>query len=264
MLNLIKVLTTLAAFALSPARAQVCAHRIYFLPQSHAPNGIANADLTPSDRLEVAQSQLQIANFLDRFPQLDVFSEQATTEDMSVDQLDAETIIKLKQMMNTTFPRGLNIDPKTLNAEQIQKLVDNGGETIQMMRGRLETIHRVLQDQATDDRIFKPVLNFFATHPKGSAYPPHIARAIYGEREREALNQIRSFLAAHPERRDVALLFGKHHNFSFYRDLFPPECIVVPPEFRAEWTGQYRVGPEGFSPEVMRTGVLPTGPGAAR
>jgi hypothetical protein len=55
-------------------------------------------------------------------------------------------------------------------------LIDNGGEVIQMMRGRLSTIHRVLEDKQTDDRIFGPIMQWFSSHPSGSPYPPEIAR----------------------------------------------------------------------------------------
>jgi hypothetical protein len=252
-----KVLTVAGAIALSSAHAEVCKQRIFFLPQSHDVQNIPNAALAESDRREVAESQLKIVNYLERFPQRAVFSEQATTDDLDVSQFEPEMLAQLKSMISNVFPRGYNLDPKSLNEVQIKKLVDNGGEVIQMLRGRLSKIHRVLEDKETDDRIFEPILQWYSSHPKGSPYPPEIARLIYGAREEEALRQIVKHFAANPHEREAVIIFGTNHSFSFYPDIFPPQCIEVPQEFRPEWTGRFRVGPEGFSPEVMRSGVLP-------
>lgn len=167
-------------------------------------------------------------------------------------------------MIAGVFPRGYDIDLQTLNEAQVKKLVDNGGEFIQMMRGHLSTIHRVLQDKQTADRIFSPINQWFSSHPSRSPYPPEIARLIYGAREEEALKQVVKYFASNPQERDAVLIFGSNHNFTFYTEIFPPKCIVVPPEFRNARGGQFRVGPEGFSPEVMRSGILPKGSDAAR
>jgi hypothetical protein len=209
--------------------------------------------------MEVADSQLKIIDYLDRFPQRPVFSEQATIEDLEDSQFTPETRKKLKAMIDGIFPQGYAYRPtQRLNETQVEKLVNNGGEVIQVMRGRLSKIHRVIEDKATDDRIFGPVLQWFSSHQRGTSYPTEIAKLIYGAREEEALKQIVKYFSANPKEHDAVIIFGKNHNFSFYPGIFPPECIVVPPEFRTDWQGRFRVGPEGFSSEVMRTGFLPS------
>lgn len=257
MRTLLIFLTVVGAFTFTSANAEVCRQRIYFLPQSHDVKNIPNAALADSARRDVAKSQLKIVNFLDRFPQSPVFSEQATTTDLDSSQFTPAVLAQLKAMIDGVFPNGYTLNPENLNEEQVKKLVDNGGEVIQLMRGRLSTIHRVLEDKQTYDRIFGPTLQWFSAHPSGTPYPPEIARLVYGAREEEALKQIVKYFAANPRQYNAVIIFGSNHNFSFYPDVFPPQCILVPPEFQKNWEGRYRVGPEGFSPEVMRTGVLP-------
>lgn len=255
--TLFKILTVAGIFSfVCPAGAQVCQQRIYFLPQTHDVQNIPNVVLPIEAYVEVAESQLKIVNYLDRFPRRPVFSEQASTASFDVSQFTPKVRAGLETMIRGVFPAGYDLDPRSLNEAQAKKLVDNGGEFIQMMRGRLSTIHRVLEDKQTGEEIFAPILEWYSAHPKRTPYPPEIARLVYGEREREALKQVVKYFAANPKEHEAVLIFGKNHNFSFYPDIFPPQCVVVPSEFQEDWDGQFRAGPEGFPPQEMRTDAL--------
>lgn len=82
--SIYKILILMGFFTCTALNAEEdCKHKIFFLPQSHDVQNIPNAGLANSARQEVAASQLKIVNYLDRFPQRPVFSEQATTKSMT-------------------------------------------------------------------------------------------------------------------------------------------------------------------------------------
>ncbi len=230
-----------------------CPHRIVFLPQSHAPDEDYYASRSNDEMNEqVAISQLKVADYIERFPGVPVFSEQAGDEDFSLNKIPREKSIALRSYYSSIFPRGLP-SSSTMTDQQKQKLIDYGGDFVQVIRGKLPLIHKVVEDEETSNRLFAPIKEWFATRPPTNVpYPPEIGRLVYGEREKQALIQITKYFQNNGRQRDAILVYGANHNFGFYSEIFNPECIIVPPEFRLDWGGRFRAGPGGF-PEKAAT-----------
>lgn len=250
-LSKILTLVSLICFYLPGAGATAtCPHRVVFLPQSHAPD----EDYYTSDRNvemdeQVANSQLRIADYIERFPGVPVFSEQAGYRDFSLSTIPREKTAALRSYFSSIFPRGLPTS-SMMTAQQRQKLIDNGGDFVQLIRGKLSIIHKVVEDEETSNRLFAPINKWFASRPPANVpYPPEIGRLVYGEREKQALIQINKYFQNNPGQRDAILVYGANHNFGFYPEIFNPECVIVPPEFRSAWTGWFREGPGGFTQE---------------
>lgn len=228
--------------------AKECQHRVIFLPQVHTADELTGARIAEEQSNQVAASQLKIANYIERFPNVPIFSEQAAARDFSIGTVPQVQRAALRQMYDRQiFPRGLPENPDSLNVVQRQKLIDNGGDFVQVILGRTQILHRVVEDEKALNDIFDPIRRWHRSKPSVNAsYPPEIGRLVYGARERAALSQIQKYFTANSSQRDVILIYGRNHNFSFYPEDFSPECIIIPPEFRADWNGQFRSGPEGF------------------
>ena len=224
-----------------------CKHRIVFLPQTHAADKLTGAQTSEDQNNQVAASQLKIANYIERFPQVPVFSEQAESRDFSWEMLPQDKRAALRSYFNQIFPQGLPENPYRLTDIQKQKLINNGGDFVQLIRGRVSFLHRVVENEEALNKIFDPIKSWFNTHPaRYVAYPPEIASLVYGARERAALSQVRNYFSQNPTQKDVVLIYGSNHNFTFYSEDFHSECIVIPPEFQSDWNGRFRSGPEGF------------------
>lgn len=241
-----------SSFQALAERSSTCRHRIFFLPQSHAADALTGAQLTQSELDLVAASQLRVAQFLERFPDLPVFTEQAAAQNFSWNMVSADQRSRIKNMYDRLFPRGLPSSPYELSEMQRKKLIDNGGDFVQLIRGKTSILRKVVENEEELNRIFNPIKQWFSTNPpRDIAYPPEIGRLVYGARERAALSQINNYFVQNPQQKHVILIYGANHNFQFYSDLFPPHCIHVPSEFLPHWDGRYRAGAEGFHPAAI-------------
>lgn len=253
-IKIVSVFYMLTSFAFANAQANECKRRIIFLPQSHAADELTGAQTSEVKNSEVAASQLKVASYIERFPQIPVFSEQAADKDYSWDMVPADKRAELRSTFNQVFPAGLPGSPHALTDSQKQKLVNNGGDFVQLIRGRVSVLHRVVENRADLDAIFNPIKSWFSTHSSHSvSYPPEIGSLVYGAREKAALTQIQNYFSKNTSQRDAILIYGSNHSFRFYPDQFPPECIVIPPEFQNDWKGRFRAGPEGFPNATNKT-----------
>lgn len=236
-----------------------CNHKIIFLPKSHAIDSMTALDSTQEIDNQVASSQFKIANFIEnKFPKTPIFTEQASANDFSLEQIPSDKREALKKYYLTIFPTGLPEKFSDLNDIQKKKLVDNGGEFVQLIRGKAQQLHRVIEDKSELESIFGPIQEWFKSNPsRDKSYPPEIAEHVYGKREQAALNQVNKFFQTHPDEHYVILIFGSNHNFNFYPEQFPSSCISIPSEFQDDWKGRYRVGPEGFSQTKTNTDITP-------
>ncbi|HRO66949.1 MAG TPA: hypothetical protein PL182_05245 [Pseudobdellovibrionaceae bacterium] len=246
------VLTLVLLFSSAWSEAQNCERKIIFLPQTHAPDEMASPAPDPDLDLEIASSQLKVAQYLEKFPKTPVFSEQAAGNDFSMKLVPKETVKALRQLFaEQIFPHGLPGSPSRMTKIQRQKLIDNGGDFVQLIRGRADIIHKVVGNQDELNEIFDPIQKWFKQNRPGTPYPPKIGALVYGARERAALVQINEHFALNPESKKVILIYGQNHSFKFYEDLFPSECIHIPPDFQADLRGRFRTGPEGFSIQAL-------------
>lgn len=258
------ILTAVSAFwPMAQASAAQCKQRITFLPQTHAVDamtGITDGNLRLDD---VAGSQLKIAQYLERFPRRPVFTEQLTEFDVNFSEAPSEERARLRDLMNTIFPYGLPQSAALLNQKQKEKLRDNGGEFIQMMRGQLQVLHKVVANKVELERLMSPIRDWFKTSPDLTReYPLKIRKLMWEAREKAALVEIKRYFERNPSDRDVILIYGANHSFDFYADVFPPECIRVPSEFQGDWNGRFRTSPTSFADETQ--GVTSSGASAAR
>jgi len=229
------------------AQANECKHRLIFIPQTHKLDSMVNATLDESSKRRVAESQLRIANFIDEYPDIPVFSEQVSTEDFILSSLDPAMRAQGEQMVQALFPAPLITDPAQLTSAQVDLLYKRGAGFIQMFRGKTQHIHRVFENQAENDLIVNQLKAWFATNPDlEKGYPPEIAKLTYEDRERALLRQVNKFFAANPQERDVLVIFGANHSFMFYDDLFPSDCLLIPKVFTSFWTGAHRKNSLGF------------------
>ncbi|MBK7844604.1 MAG: hypothetical protein IPJ71_13090 [Bdellovibrionales bacterium] len=253
-INLISFFYVLTSFALTAANADECKHRIIFLPQSHPPPEFAGVKMSDSQKNKIVESQLKVASYIGRFPQVPVFSEQVKDKDVSLDMLPADVRAGLKSYYNRIFPRGLPESPDALTDIQKQKLVDNGGEFVQLIRGRASVLHRVYENREASDEINDPIKRWLRTHDSSTdSYPPKIGSLVYGAREKAALTQVQNYFSQNAAQRDVILIYGSNHSFRFYPEQFPSECVIIPSEFQQDWAGRFRSGPEGFPSATAKT-----------
>lgn len=230
----------------SAAGAQECDHRVIFLPQTHPADEMTGVEMSESQNNLVAASQLKIARYIEQSPGIAVFSEQMSAKDLSLDLVPPDRAAALRALFDEIFPDGLPDNPYLLSDAQRKKLIDNGGDSVQLIRGKVDVLHRVVENKDDLDAIFNPIKNWFAANPGSGNYPAEIGSLVYGARERAALGQIQSYFSQNPDEQDAILIFGANHSFTFYPEQFPPECVVVPAEFQADWLGRRRSGPEGF------------------
>lgn len=225
-----------------------CEHEIVFLPQSHAiDQEFFDFDVSYTEIDSVVASQLRTGHYIEDNKGVAVFSEQVVANDLDIAYLNFEDLNELKQKYTKLFPTGLPQDISELSDLQKREIHDNGAEFMEMIFGNLDKIYRVTPDQKTLDDLMKPIIAWYKGGLlEGKETPLAIEFLKYGKRERLALEQVNKYFANYPEKRRVILMFGAKHSFSFYPDLFPPECVYVPQSFMPYWSGKNRVGPYGF------------------
>lgn len=240
---------TLTSVLPSLALAIECQHRILFVPQSHpVDENLTDHILTAEEKDSVAASQLKIAKLIERFQGVAVFTEQAGDEDYSLDSVSPESYAASKSAVRQAFPFGIPQKAEDLTFLQRQIFIEKGGGIIQLLRGKLNVLRRVIANEKAYREIFDPIQKWLETKPSiDESYPPEIGQLVFGARERAALTQIKKYFAKNPDQIYAILILGANHNLSFYTDIFPDECITLPQEFREDWTGRDRSGPEGFS-----------------
>ena len=217
-----------------PAEAKTCKHRIIHLPQSHSTDYAQRISVGQKDA--IMESQFKIAQYIDRRPDLPVFSEQATESTISINDFSQDIQHKLLQKGASYFPNGLPENFTDLSDVQKEKLMSLGGEFIQVMRGKTKTLHSVVGSLERREKLYAPIDAWFKTvKPTTTGYPLEIAEIVYTEREREALNQIKNHLEKNPKQQDVILIYGANHDFTRHPDVFPSECVVIPDQFKKDW-----------------------------
>ncbi len=233
-------------FVLPAAKAAECKHRIIFLPQMHNIKELPGSQTSEAKNDKIAESQLKIANYFEHLSNVPVFSEQVG-EDFTLDAVPKDEIPSLKKHFDQIFPDGLPEDPKALTDAQKEKLINHGGEFVQLVRGKIKKIHGVVKDPTSMKKIFESINRWYETQPSLDVpYPPEIGALVYGARERAALLKIQSYFSQNKGQRDVILIYGASHSFIFYPELFPSQCVFIPKEFQFDWKGRHRSGPEGF------------------
>lgn len=212
-----------------------CNQKILFLPQAHNTKYALIKSL--DDTNEIASSQLQIARFLQDYNDPNIFTEQLTTFDVRKSDFTSEELKELKNMMSNVFPEGLPESVDLLTSIQKEKLINNGGEFINFFLENTTQLRRVVKDKKSFHMLFDPINEWYNSSPQ-KTYPKYLAKIIYDEREKHALNLIANFFNENKEEELAILIFGANHNFSRFPNIFPTQCIFVPKQFQERWSGK--------------------------
>ena len=216
-----------------------CQHQIFLLPQTHATVLGGSLEVTPENFDKTARSQFAIAKYLEKNKTLPVFSEQIST-DQTVETVSAE-FKQAAAQIKTMFAKGLPVTFEELTEEQKNTIARAGGDAISFILRNTDKLHRVVENDQIQDELIGQVSawaknNAYATYPS-----PEISNIIFNVREKMALDQINNYIKNNPTQRDIVLIYGSAHFFSFqtHTDKFPPQCILVPDEFQSAVTSPY-------------------------
>lgn len=252
------------SLSISAVIAKECRHRIIFLPQFHSSDYEKKKLLTNEQKRLILDSQFRIAKYIEKHPNIPIFSEQTANNDFSLNRLAVADQNLLKKYYHQIFPNGLPQNFGFLNDLQKQKLFNYGGDFVQVILGHVQILHKVIDNEKEKNEIYGPIQKWLdSSHSSTDSYPPEIGRLAYGARERAALLQAKKYFSANQNQKNAIMIFGLNHNFGFYQDIFPPECVIIPNEFKDDWYGRMRSGPEGF-PHSTLPNSLPKNESAIR
>lgn len=216
-----------------------CKNRILLLPQTH-PNILGGSlQIAPENFDKTARSQFAIAKFLEKSIGIPVFSEQVSS-DQKVETVSSEfkeTAAKIKSM----FPDGLPENFETLTYEQQTVIARAGGDAISFILRNTDMLHRVVENDQIQNQLMSQVSNYAQKNPYVTIPSPEIINIIFNVRENLALEQINKYIQSNPLQRDVILIYGSDHSYSFqtHPDKFPSQCILIPNEFQSAITSPY-------------------------
>lgn len=217
-----------------------CKNRIFFLPQTHPTILGGSLQIAPENFDKTARSQFAIAKYLENNKGVSVFSEQVSS-DQKVETMSAEfkqTAAQIKEM----FPGGLPAFYENLTDDQKNVIARAGGDAISFILRNTDMLHRVVENDQIQDQLIKQVSDYVQNNPYATSYSsPEIYNIIFNVRENLALDEINKYFQSNPLQRNVILIYGSDHYYSFltHSDKFPPKCILLPDEFKSAITSPY-------------------------
>ncbi len=139
------------------------------------------------------------------------------------------------------FPNGLPQKFDSLTEEQKTVIARAGGDAISFILRNTDMLHRVVENDQIEDQLIGKISTWAQKNPYATTPPPDIENTIFNVRENLALDQINNYIKANPSPRDVILIYGSDHSYSFrsHSDKFPAQCILVPYEFQSAMTSPY-------------------------
>ena len=216
-----------------------CKHRILLLPQTHATVLGGSLQVAPENADKTARSQFAIAKYLEQHKDIPVFSEQVST-DQTVQTVTPD-FKRAAAQIKSMFPNGLPQNFDGLSEEQKSIIARAGGDAISFILRNTDSLRRVVENDQIQDQLTGKVSDWAQKNPYAVTPTPEIANIIFNVREKMALDQINTYLKANPAQRDVVLIYGSDHYYSFrtHSDKFPAQCILVPYEFQSAVTSPY-------------------------
>lgn len=168
-----------------------------------------------------------------------VFSEQVST-DQTVQTVSPD-FKKAAAQIKSMFPNGLPQNFDGLTDDQKNIIARAGGDAISFILRNTDMLHRVVENNQIEDQLIGKVSTWAQSNPDATTPPPEIVNTIFNVRENLALDQINNYIKANPSQRDVVLIYGSDHYYSFrtHSDKFPGQCILVPFEFQSAITSPY-------------------------
>lgn len=222
------------------ANENVCKHRILFVPQKHKSVIPDQSGAYGQFSEEVSKSQFKIAKYIEKNSNLPVFSEQIDTN-ISLRDLSSEQLQKVaSEVLKNTFNSGLPQSYSDLTLDEKRRLFSSGGDLVQLLLGKIDTLYKVVPNREVQDVIFKEVTDSLIKNPIAESdsgffsKDSEVYKLIYDKRERLALNEINNYFDKNPHQKEVILIYGGAHDFSRYPELFPSECVIVPDGFQGD------------------------------
>lgn len=216
-----------------------CKHRILLLPQTHATVLGGSLQVAPENADKTARSQFAIAKYLEQHKDMPVFSEQVST-DQTVQTVSPD-FKKAAARIKSMFPNGLPQNFDGLTEDQKNIIARAGGDAISFILRNTDMLHRVVENDQIEDQLIGKVSAWAQANPYATTPPPEIVNTIFNVRENMALDQINNYIKANPSQRDIVLIYGSDHSYSFrtHSDKFPAQCILIPYEFQSAVTSPY-------------------------
>jgi hypothetical protein len=238
------ILFSCAAFGKT---ASDCKHRILLLPQTHPTVLSGSLRVEPENFVKTALSQFLIAKYLEQHKDLPVFSEQVSSDKtlQNVSPNFRKVAVQIKSM----FPNGLPANFEGLTDDQKNVISRAGGDAISFILRNTDMLHRVVENDQIEDQLIGKVSDWAQKNPYATTPPPEIVNTIFNVRENMALDQINNYFKSNSKQRDVVLIYGSDHYYSFlsHPDKFSAQCILVPFEFQPAITSPYGSGQGGYN-----------------
>jgi hypothetical protein len=226
--------------------ASDCKHRILLLPQTHPTVLSGSLKIAPENFDETARSQFSIAKYLEQHKDLPVFSEQVSSDKTL--QTVSPDFRKVAAQIKSMFPNGLPSNFDELTDDQKNVISRAGGDAISFILRNTDMLHRVVENDQIEYQLIGKVSGWAQKNPEATTAPPEIVNIIFNVRENMALDQINNYIKSHPNQRDVVLIYGSDHYYSFlsHPDKFAAQCVLVPFEFQSEIASPYGSGQGGY------------------
>lgn len=183
------------------ASAASCDHKIILLPQLATRHAVIGAG-------PVALSQFLIARHLDNFPNMAVFTENISNDMTGEDYQGRMAPAEKSQLarVKEIFPNGIPTDFESLNEDQKNYLMQNGGDMLALLSGRIPNLFSV---------------------------PGGRSEGLAADYEKSVLSEINSYFKVAPEAKSVILILDAGYTLAGHDDQFPSECIMTPPDLKA-------------------------------
>jgi len=239
--------------------ASDCKHRILLLPQTHPTVLSGSLQVLPENFDKTARSQFAIAKYLEQHKNLPIFSEQISSDKTL--QTVSPDFRKVAAQIKSMFPNGLPEKFDGLTDTQKNVISRAGGDAISFILRNTDMLHRVVENDQIEVQLIGKVSDWVQKNPYSTTPPPEIENIIFNLREKMALDQINNYIKSHPNQRDVVLIYGSDHYYSFltHPDKFAPQCILVPFEFQSAITSPYGSGQGSYNSYPSSNNGQPSG-----
>lgn len=227
--------------------ASDCKHRILLLPQTHPTILGGSLRVEPENFDKTARSQFSIAKYLEQHKDLPVFSEQVSSDKTL--QTVSPDFRKVAAQIKVMFPSGLPANFDSLTDDQKNVISRAGGDAISFILRNTDMLHRVVENDQIADQLIGKVSSWAQKNPYATTPPPEIVNTIFNVREKMALDQINNYFKSNPKQRDVVLIYGSDHYYSFrsHPEKFAAQCILLPFDFQSAITSPYGSGQGGHN-----------------
>lgn len=243
------ILLLCIALASSITFAAICDREVIYLAQDHQ-DDLNDGTVSGSARY----SQYLVASYLKKHPEQIVFLE-GNHQDLNERWLKHPGTANYQNEWRATFPNGLPAEFWELSEDQAVKLATGDGAAFSFVMGYAKELRKTVVDKELEDKYVDQAKSYFKAHPDQhlTTMPrdSYWYKVAFERRERLALAEINQYFTNNPTQRSVVLVFGSAHDFFQHADLFPSQCIKIPPDFHNFYLRYHQLN-QLNGPEVVR------------